>query len=160
MPRVNETHRVFLTIKRSNGVPAPGVDPGDVTITIRNPADDASSVVALVESALGGGLYFFDVPASFTSTHGTGIYGLLIDIDSTSPKVRDTAGGSIPFFSTDIDAIQTTAALAEVNIDEVHRRLGLKSGTPCVHNPASIVTGAISQTITVAGPTVTVSRDP
>ncbi len=112
MAKVNQTHRAFLTIKRSNGVPAPGVDPGDVTITIRNPDDDASSVVALVESALGGGLYYFDVPASFTLAHGTGIYGLLIDVDSSSPKVRDVVGGSVPFFSADLDVIQTTAALA------------------------------------------------
>lgn len=156
--KVNQTHREWHTIKRSNGMPATGVDPGDAVITIRNPADDASTIAALVESALGGGLYYFDIPAAFTLAHGPGSYGVLVDIDSNSPKVRDIAGGGVPFFLVDLEDVQATAALALDSADEVHQYLALEAGVPRVDTPTSIDVGDISQTVDVAGSTVTTTR--
>ena len=167
MPKVNVVHREWVTIKRSNGVAAPGVDPGDVTVTIRNPADNASSIVAIVESVLGGGLYFFDIPAAFSLSHGVGDYGILIDIDSNSPKVRDISGGSVEYRVNNLDdlalaagvsALTTSLAATGISVADIATFLGLVLGTPCVHTPTTITAGGQTHSVVVVGSTVTITR--
>lgn len=101
--KVNETYRYWFNIRLGTGAPATGVAGGDITVTVRNPADSAESNPTPSESATTGGLYYFDIPAAFTNTNGVGRYGVTIDVDSASPSVRDTGGDPVTFYDVDFD---------------------------------------------------------
>ena len=124
--KVNEAYRVWMTLRLGSGAPAIGIDPGDFTITVRNPADDTTMVAPTVtESPAGGGLYRFDILAAFSLAHGPGVYAAVVEIDSTTPLIRDTRGSSIEFFGTNIDDV---SYLGSIWIDTANGTAGTVVG--------------------------------
>ena len=71
---VNQDYRYWYTLKLTSGAPATGVASVDQTVTIRNPQDTATMSAPTI-TEVGNGLYYFDIDASFTNTHGAGEYG-------------------------------------------------------------------------------------
>lgn len=60
----------------------------NVTITVVEPGDSATSSPTVSESASKGGLYTFTVPDAFLTTHGVGIYAVVLEFNDT--KLVDT----------------------------------------------------------------------
>lgn len=104
--KINEIYRVWYTLKLTTGAPAVSVDGADQTITVRNPGNSATMAAPTVVE-FGGGLYYFDISATFTNTNGAGQYGGVIDIDSSSPVLVDTLPVNVEFFVQDIGDLLT-----------------------------------------------------
>lgn len=100
--KVNVAYRVWYTLKLTSGAPATGVAGGSQTITIRNPGNTATMAAPTVVE-FGGGLYYFDISATFTNTHGAGQYGGTIAVSSGAPVLVDTLPVNVEFFVQDID---------------------------------------------------------
>ena len=98
---VNQDYRVWYTLKLSTGAAALGVAAVDQTITIRNPQNTAT-MAAPTAVEFGNGLYYFDILASFSNTHGAGTYGGVIEVNSSSPVVVDTQSVSVDFMSANL----------------------------------------------------------
>lgn len=92
--KVGVTYRHYFVVRDpADGSPATGIASVDFTVTVRNPQNSASNAPSVTE--VSGGLYYFDIPGSFTTTHGDGEYGIVIAVDSAAPAVVDTGGGVI-----------------------------------------------------------------
>ena len=102
--KVDEAYRVWITARLGSGAPATGIVSGDFAIVVRNPGDTATMAAPTVTES-GGGLYHFDILAAFSLAHGSGVYAVVIEIDSTTPLLRDTRGSSIEFFGSNIDDV-------------------------------------------------------
>lgn len=117
---------------------------GDFTVTVRSPADTAESTPSVVESATAGGLYYFDIPASFTLTNGVGNYGVTIEI-TTSPL--DLGGESVLFEANMLDDIAADAALARKMLTNKQTGADGSPGTLVTLDDDSIAT-LLTQNIT------------
>lgn len=104
--KVGDTFRYYFALRLGSGAPRTGAS-GSVTATVRNPGDSATSSPTVTESAIAGGLYYIDIPGSFTTTHGAGEYAILLEV--TSPP-RDTFAETIAFFVNDLDDLSTHSA--------------------------------------------------
>lgn len=85
--------RGWFLVTQNNGNLRTGLLSGDFTVTVANPADSASTAPAVTESSQLSGLYIFDIPTSFLTTHGIGVYGVSVQVDtfagpSGGPNVR------------------------------------------------------------------------
>ncbi len=108
--KVNEAYRFWYTLKLTSGAPAISVAGVDQTITVRDPANSTTmSTPTVVE--VSGGLYYFDISATFTNTNGSGQYGGTIEINSSSPVLVDMIPVSVEFFTIN------TEDLMEVRYD-------------------------------------------
>ena len=108
--KVGVDRRVFYALRLGSGAPATGVAPGDMIATVDNPAADATTAPTTVE--IGGGRYYLDIPAAFTTTHGAGVFGGAVVVNSTSPRVVDVVPFEVVFFVADLDDLETEAAAA------------------------------------------------
>jgi hypothetical protein len=96
--KVGITFRYWFIVRNpANGLPATGISSNDFTVVVRNPADDTSNSPSVSESGGGNGQYYFDIPGSFSATHGEGNYGVSISVDSAAPVVVDTGGDVVKF---------------------------------------------------------------
>jgi len=100
--RTDETRRVYFRIER-NGQLATGIAPADITATIVNPADGASSTPAVTESTQKPGLYYFDLLAAFLTAVSE--YGVVIEVSSLGPNVRTTFDFPVNVTQEDIDTV-------------------------------------------------------
>jgi hypothetical protein len=100
--KVNEAYRVWYTLKLTSGAPATSVAGVDQTVTIRDPGNSATMAAPTIVE-FGGGLYYFDISASFTNTNGAGQYGGTIEVSSASPVLVDTLPVNVDFYVQDID---------------------------------------------------------
>ncbi len=116
--KVNVAYRYWFNLRLGTGAPATGVAAVDITVTVRNPGNSATMAAPTITEH-GGGLYFFDISATFTNTHGAGQYGVTIDVDSTTPRVRDTGGQSVAFFAQDLDDLAAPGDAMDLVTDAV-----------------------------------------
>ena len=79
-----------------------------MTASIINPQDTATITSSITESRKGG-FYRFDVTSSFFNTHGTGSYGVVIEVDSLLPLIKATDASTLFVSKTDFDNISATA---------------------------------------------------
>jgi len=112
--------RAWFIVER-NGVPRTGLAAGAFTVTVVEPTDAASSTPAVTESAQAGGLYYFDVPGAFFTTHGVGIYGVQVVVAAGGPVIRATMGEFLKVTQQDLDTI-SAAVWEEVAL--THNTLG------------------------------------
>jgi len=94
---VGEAYRYDFALRTGSGAPRTGAA-ADVTVTIWNPARTTSTAPTVVE--VGGGDYYVDIPAAFTTAHGVGEYSVHLDV-TVAP--RDQFAESIRFHARDID---------------------------------------------------------
>lgn len=94
---IGVAYRYYFPLRRNNGTPRTG-DAGGLTVSIVNPADDASITPTVTESTEVPGEYFVDIPAVFTTLHGIGQYGLTVEVTSNP---RDFVGDVIDFAAPD-----------------------------------------------------------
>jgi hypothetical protein len=104
---VGTTYRAWKTIDDGRGAPKTGLPSGAFTVTIVAIDDSASTAATVTESTQAGGLYYFDIPGSFLTTHGAGEYGVHIVIATTPPQPRfnATAGDLLKVTQQDIDKL-------------------------------------------------------
>lgn len=125
--KVNVAFRYFFSVRLGTGLPATGVAPGDFTVTVRNPQNTATMAAPTVVE-VGGGLYYFDISATFSNTHGAGQYGVTIAVDSTTPRVRDTGGQTVDFYAQDIDDLAVPGDAMDLVADAVDASAVATSG--------------------------------
>lgn len=101
--RTDETRRIFFRIERNNQL-APGIDSADVTATVVNPDDSASTTPTVTETSEKPGFYYFDLPSSFLTVVGE--YGVVIEVNSTGPNVKKTFDFPVNVSQDDIDALE------------------------------------------------------
>lgn len=88
---VGTAWRYYFALRLANGAPRLA-SAAAVTATVRNPANTASDLPAVTEVA--GGQYFIDISAAFTTLHGAGQYGVLLEVTTGN---LDTFSESITF---------------------------------------------------------------
>ena len=88
----------------------------DITVTVVDEDDSASTSPTISESSQLSGLYTFTIPSSFFVTNGTGQYSVVAVVNSTGPVVRNVKGEVLRVFEEDFDSISagTGAALSDI----------------------------------------------
>lgn len=94
-----------------------GLLAGDFLVTVVNPSDGASTNPSVTESSQKPGLYRFDVPSLFLTTHGPGSYAVVIQVDtitgpSPPPEVLAVLDGVLHVNEEDFDSLPTAAEVA------------------------------------------------
>lgn len=129
-----------------------------VTHRYAGPATLAGTTYApQVEIINGYTLVFSETPFGMYTVRCVGANHNLADvlIFGTVSLVIGNSAGLIQVASGSGLSTEQATMLAEI-----WRRLGLETGTPVVVTPTSLVAGSINQTITEAGTTRTVTREP
>lgn len=101
--KVGEIRRVWFAVQNGDGTPRLGLtggSGGDFLVEVKDPADSFVTSPDVTESAFGDGEYFYDIPASFSTTHGPGVYGTIVRV-ITAPV--SMASFPVQFFARDID---------------------------------------------------------
>lgn len=98
-----------FAVQNPNGALRTGLVAGDFTATVVNPADTATSVPTVAESAQKAGTYRFTIPSSFFTTHGVGLYHVTAQVDTSgvsgAPIIRDAAHGILKVTQEDVDTL-------------------------------------------------------
>lgn len=122
--RTADGFRAWFRVETSQGLLRAGLTSGAFAITVRNPSDTASvSPAPTVTESGKSGLYRFDVPSSFLTTHGVGAYAVLIEVTATAPVLRATAVTVLVVDVNDFDSLATSVALVAVDASDVRKTL-------------------------------------
>jgi hypothetical protein len=90
---------------------------GAFTIQVRNPGDTATDAPAVTE--VGGGLYYFDIAAAFTTTHGVGVYQWSAEVNNATPFARAFDAGEVRFQAADSDDLAQPGDAMDLVVDAV-----------------------------------------
>ena len=110
--RAQNGYNGWFAVVTSGGTLRGGLTSGSFVVTVRNPQDTASNVSTVIESGKSG-LYKFNVTSSFLQTHGTGSYGIVVEISATMPTFRDAFVEVLQVYDSDFDSV--TLSTIEVN---------------------------------------------
>lgn len=102
MATVNQSYRFYFTATDSSDLPASGISNVDFTVVVRNPQDTATMSVPTVSEVGSTGLYYFDISATFTDTHGAGEYGIQVSYNSGAPAATGSVSETIEFHEADL----------------------------------------------------------
>ena len=103
--KVGVAYRYYFCVQDSEGLPADITDLGDFAVSVRNPANNATSSPSVTAVPDPIGMYFFDIPGSFSTTHGVGVYGIQIALDSAVPAITNVSGTNVLFSIYNLDDI-------------------------------------------------------
>lgn len=110
--------RAWFTALQSNGTLRVGLIAADFTITVVNQNDNASTLASASESSVKAGLYTFQIPSSFLTTHGVGEYGILIEVNtfgaSGPPQVRTAFADVLKVSQKDLNDIPDPTTIADI----------------------------------------------
>lgn len=95
--------RVWFTVSQSGSIRS-GIA-ADVTATVVDPDDSASTTPTVSESAQKAGLYYFDIPNTFFGTNGLGDYALVVQAAANAPKLNAVASGVLRVVAEDVDSL-------------------------------------------------------
>jgi len=150
-----------------NGILRNGLVAADFTASLIDETDSAITHPTVVESTQKPGLYYIDIPSSFLVAHGTGHYGVVVEIDTVSgpsgpPEVVATLSAGIKVFAEDFDSLvgQGLTPTQSTMLLEIYRLYGLDPTRPLLVTSSARTAGAgITQTVVESPPgTVTVTR--
>jgi hypothetical protein len=82
-----------------------GVVSGDILVTVVAPDLTTTEIPTASETPGKPGLYTFLVSSGFLVSNGVGVYGVVIEIDSSAPKVLDVFSAPIRITVRDIDDV-------------------------------------------------------
>jgi hypothetical protein len=102
--RTSETSRSWFSVV-VNDLLQSGLLAGAFTVTLINPDDDASTLLAVSESSIKPGVYYFDFPSAFLTTHGVGKYIAVVEIENEEPLIQLTALTTAFVTQEDIDTV-------------------------------------------------------
>jgi hypothetical protein len=101
--------RGWFRLQTPSGALRTGAVPGDFTVTVVDPTNSVSSVVAVTES-IKGGLYYFDIPPATVAS--VGFYGVAVEVDTAgAPKVRATFSKTLKVDTLGFADIPTVTAI-------------------------------------------------
>jgi len=102
----------WFRVEQTNGTLRTGALATSFIVTVVNPADSASSVPSVSQSTTKAGLYKFTIPSAFLITHGAGTYGVVVEVNiSTPPKVTSTFSAILKVSLKDLDDLSTQASV-------------------------------------------------
>lgn len=103
--RVSTGVRVYFAVVTSGGNLRTGLLAGVFTVRIINQTDTAFTSATVTQSTQRAGIYYFDVPSAFITTHGVGHYGLSIGVHAVGPALNDEIVESLEVNTGDIDFV-------------------------------------------------------
>jgi len=131
---VGVNFRSWFNVDNGAGSPKAGLLSGDFSVTVVALDDSASTTAAVTESTQVSGLYYFDVPGAFLTTHGAGQYGVNIVASTSSPVFAATSGSLISVSQKDIDLLGVTLDIVAVDAaiarKAITNRMEEFAGTP------------------------------
>lgn len=86
--KISEGIRCYFLAELVDGTLATGIAPGDMVATAVAPDLTTGTITAVAEVAAKGGSYTFLVPSSFLVVNGVGTYLIVVEVDSSSPKIK------------------------------------------------------------------------
>ena len=105
----DDGYRAWFAVQAANGTLRTGGVSGNFTATVVNPADTASTIPTVTESTTKPGIYTFLIPSSFFTTHGSGGYGVVVEIAIPAPNRVDAVFGEVlRVFDEDFDSLSTS----------------------------------------------------
>ena len=115
--RTNNGFRGWFAAIGSTGALATGLPSSDFNVTVRDGNDVSSSISTVTESGKPG-LYRFDVSSSFFLTHGTGSYGVVIEV--TNGTLNDVLSNVLTVSQNDFDTLASSSvSLAPASITTI-----------------------------------------
>lgn len=106
----------WFSLKTGAGNIRTGAVAANFTVTVVNPADTASTVPTVSQSAQKPGLYKFTVPAAFLVANGTGEYGVVVQVNVPGPgPVTDVFSDVLTVSQQDWDSL--SAAILASTVD-------------------------------------------
>jgi len=114
--------RGWFVAQDSTGVLRPGLIEADTTITIISPNDSTNVTATINESSQKPGLYFFDVASSFFTTNGTGVYSVVVEVDTSvisgsgSPEIKAVLSSPTRVSNEDVDSLQASIDLVATDV--------------------------------------------
>lgn len=97
--------RAYFVAVTATGKIAPGIAPGDITVTVVAPDLTTGTTAIAAETTAKPGLYTALVPSAFLITNGVGDYALTLEIDSTNPRVAGVTVHGVLVTRKDIDDV-------------------------------------------------------
>jgi len=99
-------YRAWFALKTRAGTIRTGATAGDFTVTVVDPTDTNTSNPSVSESSAKAGLYTFLIPTTFLTTNGNGLYGVVVEVNTTSgAPVTDVLSQPLSVSSNDFDTI-------------------------------------------------------
>jgi hypothetical protein len=127
---VGSSLRVWFSVEDNKGLLRTGLPSGVFNVSIV-PEDDSTSTTATVsESAQKPGLYQFDVPGSFLTTHGSGVYAAVIQVTASSPTLNAAKSCPMKVTQADIDELSVVATDTELLRKSITNRMETLPGLP------------------------------
>ena len=155
MAKVGTALRFFVSVAQPNGAPYTGVAADMAVLMI---APDGIATDAPVISEVGvTGIYTFVSDTAFTIAEGVGMYGIAVQINATTPNVRDVGAMQVEFKLRDADDAETEAAAATrettntAEHDATILRLGGIEGAGFVTGTDSLEASQAEHDVTQAG---------
>lgn len=104
--KVDDGYQYSIILVESKGSLLTGAVSGDFTVTVVNPQDTATTTPTVTETTSKPGLYTFLVPSSFLTTHGVGVYRIVVEVAKlTPPKIDDAMHAHLQVSVDDFDTI-------------------------------------------------------
>lgn len=97
--------RAYFVAVTGTGKIAPGIAPGDITVTAVAPDLTTGTTATAAETTAKPGLYTALIPSAFLITNGVGAYALTLEIDSNNPKVAGVTVHIVRITRKDIDDV-------------------------------------------------------
>ncbi|MBI2449268.1 hypothetical protein HYV49_03140 [Candidatus Pacearchaeota archaeon] len=108
--RQSGSFRVYFSVENGTGALATNINSGSFTASVVDPTDTFLTRSVVTET-IKPGLYRFDVTSSFLVNYGTGSYGVVIEVSSSSPSVIASSGDILRIFKSDLDNLTATATV-------------------------------------------------
>jgi hypothetical protein len=135
--------RAWFTVSK-NGALRTGLVNADFTVTFVDIDDSASATYTVTESALKGGLYYFDVPSAFITTNGEGEYAAVVEVNATGPKLDAVASGILQVSRDDLRGVALLRYGGAVHIDVNGGVGGTAYGIGTEENPSNNLANALT----------------
>ena len=138
----------WFRVEQNSGTLRTGATSGSFVVTVVNPADSATSVPTVTESASKSGLYKFTIPSAFLITNGVGEYGIVIEVNITaSPKVTSTLSNVLKVSLQEIDdlASQTSVNTLQTSVNTLAAAIIAADLTAASGSTSTVINTAATQ---------------
>lgn len=137
--RTNDTFRGWISVVTSDGMFRSGALSSSFIATIINPLDTAFVSSSVTQSLQKPGLYRFDIPSSFLTTHGPGEYAISVEVDiDTTPVVTTNYSEVLRVSTEDFDTLISGTWSALTSSYQENGTMGYYQVFPIVTVSASI----------------------
>lgn len=107
--RLVDGYRANFVVVRRNGLLRENIPSSMFTVNVIDPTDTTTTQFSVSESVVKPGSYYFDIPATYLISSGTGLYPITIEVNATTaPRVRASFSDTLKVFEHDFDSLNTS----------------------------------------------------